>query len=58
MTALAGKGKLPATSCSGVLPVFPNRLSKSALVTRHLSRTGLAKLLAVLIHIKQTRVMA
>lgn len=58
MTALAGKGKLPATCCSGVLPVFPNRLSKSALVTRHLSRTGLARLLEVHIHTKPTRVVA
>jgi hypothetical protein len=58
MTALAGKGMPPATCRSGVLLVFPNRLSKSALMTRHLSRTGLARLAEVLIHTKQTRVIA
>jgi hypothetical protein len=38
--------------------VFFNRPSKLALVTRHLSRTGLAKLLEAVIHTKPTRVIA
>jgi hypothetical protein len=57
MTALAGRGRPPAICCRGVLLIFLNHLSKSNLVTRHLTGTGLAKLLA-LIHIEQIRVMA